>query len=365
MLKSYKRERKNFINRGEIVLCLLGMAILSSVVLYIKSELNNSNISFHVILIIKVLIWLFWGCWLPLIFFLSQKIPIHKNNTYKGLLLHIPVSIFIVCIHILVYAAIIKFSPIPSFNNQPLDKLFFGFLFSQFEWYFMTYWALILGSYAFNFYYKFQHSDTKSAQLETLLTKAKLNALKIQLKPHFLFNTLNTISSLVRQEENDKSILMLSELGDLLRLVIDNNEQQFVPLSNEIRLIKKYIALEELRFKSKLRVTIDVDERIDDAMVPSFILQPLIENSIYHGLSQKIDAKWLTIEIKKDNDTLNFMIYNDGFPLPEDFHITKTKGIGIANSIERLSQLYKDDYYLEIFNFKKGVMTELSIPFIK
>lgn len=361
-LKFITHRNNNFLSRGEIALCLMAMAIISSILFYIKSLSSTSPISFTTILLIKMGIWMFWAIWIPLIFFLSKKIPVKKSNMYLGALFHLPISIIIVCLHIFLYALIISQSQIPNIQDQSVVSLFRGFFFSQFEWYFMTYWALMFGSYAFNYFRKYNESKIKSAQLDALLTKAKLNALKMQLHPHFLFNTLNTISSLVRQEQKTKSISMLTELGDLLRLVLNQNEKQFVPLIDELSFIKKYIVLEEKRFKDKIKLNIVFDKELKDALIPSFILQPLIENSIYHGLSKKIDAHILKISIEYENQRVKIQIYNDGFPLPENFHLTKTKGIGLINSIERLSQLYGEDYSFDISNFKNGVITKLNIP---
>ncbi len=331
--------------------------------LYIKSDLNGQSISFFWILCIKTTTWLFWGCWIPFIFYLSHKVPIHKHNYYLGVLLHLPISIMIVCFHLLLYVIIIKLSPIPGFQGQPIATLFIGLLFSQFEWYFLTYWALMLGSYAVEYYQKFRESNLKAAQLDSRLTKSRLMALKMQLHPHFLFNTLHTISSLVRQDEKKKSISMLSEMGDLLRIVLSQNEEQFIKLTSELEFIKKYIALEEKRFKNKMNVQIEVGDDLSETLIPSFLLQPLIENSIYHGLSKKVDASILSIDIKKKGNQLCIEMYNDGPPLSENFNVFKVEGIGLANTIERLSQLYQDQYIIKFLNIKNGVLVKLNIPY--
>ena len=352
--------KQYYFSRGEIVLCLLTIATLSSVLLYIKT---NRSTPFHIIWTIKAIIWLFWGFWFPLIFYISKKVPILNKRTFKGLLIHIPISIAVVCLHLLLYAIIIKLSPIFNEGDPSITQLFTGFFFSQFEWYFITYWSILLGSFAINYYQKFKESAVRSTQLEMQVVKAQLRALKMQLHPHFLFNMLNTITSLVRQNEKKKSIFMLSELGDLFRLVLQQKEQQLVSLDSELNFIKKYIGLEERRFKNKLKVKIEVEEGLSSALVPSFLLQPLIENSIYHGISKKIDASLLSISIKRKRETLSIGIYNDGFPLPKGFDITKVTGIGLSNTIERLSQLYRGQFHWEISNNRNGVLVQLDIPY--
>lgn len=358
------RKRKYFISRGELVICLMAMALLSSVVLYVKSALSGAAIAFHTILWVKTIIWMLWGLWIPVLFMLLRKVPIHSSNRYLGLVFHVPISIFIIGIHLLFYALIVKFSGIPNMAQQSIERLYLSFLFSQFEWYFMTYWALMLGGYASDYYQKFRTKEIESVKLDMLLTKAKLHALKMQLRPHFLFNTLNTISSLVRQDKKQHSISMLSELGDLLRLVLDQSEFQFIPLSKEIDFIEKYITLEKKRFQNKIAVKMDINNDLTDTLIPSFVLQPIIENSIYHGLSKKSDARLLSIYIDSIENHITIKIYNDGFPLADDFHITKTSGIGLANTIERLSRLYGEGRYcFDMFNVENGVMTALKIPY--
>lgn len=341
----------------------MAMALLSSVIFLIKSVFTGLEIPFYAILWVKTVIWLFWGLWVPLIFFLIKNIPIQKKDSYKGLFFHIPISIVIVALHLLLYALVVKLSSIPGMRNLPIETLFINFMYSQFEWYFMTYWALILGSYAFKYYDEVQEGKLESAQLETMLTKSRLQVLKAQIRPHFLFNTLNTISSLVRQSKKERSLSMLSELSDMLRLVLDQREKQYVILSEEVTFIKKYIALEEKRFKNKINAKIMFNKEIENALIPSFILQPLIENSIYHGLSKKIDATLLSLTIEKIEGKLYFTLFNEGFPLPKGFHVSKTKGIGLANTIERLSRLYHNKYDFKIFNSDKGVTTVLTIPY--
>lgn len=346
-----------------MVLCLLAMALLSAVMLATNFYLSEKDVPFAFILFIKIAIWLFWGGWLPIIFYLSKTFPIRKGNAYLGFFQHLPLSILIIVLHIFFYAALVKFTPFSPFQGQDYFPLFRGFLLSQFEWYFMTYWALVIASYAVNYYQKFREGDLRTAQLEMRLTKAQLMALKMQLQPHFLFNTLNTIASLVRQDEKKKAISMLSEMGDLLRTVLKQNDDQFIPLKTELDFINKYIALEAKRFKNKMQVNIEVPTQLLDAIVPNFLLQPLIENSIYHGLSKKMDARELSISINKEKGNLNFRIYNDGPLLPPHFNLLSVEGIGLANTIERLSQLYPNQYVLHFTNKEQGVLVVLTIPY--
>jgi LytS/YehU family sensor histidine kinase len=231
-----------------------------------------------------------------------------------------------------------------------------------FEWYFIVYWAIVLFTYAFDFYNRYRKKELQTLQLEKRLIQAQLQTLKMQLHPHFLFNTLNTVSSLVRQEQKGTAISMLSGLSSLLRLSLAQRDRQEVSLQEEIQFIKHYLNLEKERFGEGMQIHYELEATALEVAVPAFLLQPLVENAVYHGLAKKLDARRLEISAKVINEHLQLQIYNDGPPIEDDFDPVYCNGIGLSNTLERLSQYYDGKFEFEIKNCRNGVMINMQLP---
>jgi LytS/YehU family sensor histidine kinase len=201
--------------------------------------------------------------------------------------------------------------------------------------------------------------------MEHQLSRAQLKSLKMQLNPHFLFNAFNTISMMVRQERGKTAVKMISGLSDMLRHSLVAEPKQFVSLNEEIDLIEKYLLLESERYKDRLDIEWDLDEKLLDVQVPSLILQPIVENAFKHGISKNMSRSLLKISIRKENQTLILEVYNTGSFLPINWDINKNKGLGLANTINRLVKLYQKDYKIQISEKEKGVAVKVRIPLIE
>src|ERR1700685_2764565 len=174
---------------------------------------------------------------------------------------------------------------------------------------------------------------------------AQLSAMKMQLQPHFLFNTLNAIMVLVRQQNSRAAEDMLSHLSDLLRCVLEDVEAQEVPLRRELHYLKLYLSIEQVRFPDRLRVEISADVAVRDAAVPQFALQPIVENAIRHGIGASGSAGRVAISARRVNDTLEMRVEDDGPGLARQSDSalksdSNEKGIGLSNTRARLEQLY-------------------------
>lgn len=183
-------------------------------------------------------------------------------------------------------------------------------------------------------------ADLRASQLETQVTQARLGALKAQLQPHFLFNTLNAIVVLVRQQKGREAEETLARFSDLLRAVLADMDSQEVTLARELEYLKLYLSIEQVRFSDRLRVTFDVDPELLDAAVPHMALQPLVENAIHHGIGQRASAGAITISARRDGAALQLLVRDDG----PGFGAAKEHGLGLglANTRARLRQLYGD-----------------------
>jgi LytS/YehU family sensor histidine kinase len=204
--------------------------------------------------------------------------------------------------------------------------------------------------------------QTETARLNELLSKAQLNALRRQIEPHFLFNTLNAIAGLVREKRSDAAVSMIAGLSDFLRRVVQDSDRQQVPLREELDFTQKYLDLQKMRLAERLQFSVDVPSELLGARVPSLILQPMVENAVKHGVSQRVQGGTIRITVTQHNGTLTMRVYNDGPSLPLGWEKNES-GIGIANVRTRLASLYGDAFDLRLQNQRLGVEATVSVPY--
>jgi LytS/YehU family sensor histidine kinase len=214
--------------------------------------------------------------------------------------------------------------------------------------------------YSFYYFQKTQKVELEKSQLSNQLSNARLNVLKYKLHPHFLFNTLNSISSLI---ESDTKLAQdtIADFGDLLRDLLELKDTSLIPLQEELTISKRYLDIMSLRFSDHLTVSINIEKNIDHVLVPSLILLPIIENSIKHGYSYNITKLEIELSILLKNNKIHITVKNNGEPLKT----TKpTYGNGLQNTVDRLRLLYNNSYTYSMKNLqnKKGVITTIIIP---
>lgn len=223
---------------------------------------------------------------------------------------------------------------------------------------------LLTVSITYTYYYVQQlnvHKIQKS-HIETQLLQAKLQILKSQLQPHFLFNTLNSVATLM-ETDIKKARNMIADLSALLRNVLDLKDIHIVPLEEELDMLEKYINIEKIRFADQLEIEMHVEKDLDLAMIPSMLLQPLVENSIAHGFSRKNDKMKVAVFVLKKEDKLIVLIKNNGTTLYKTgLKNNMGKGTGLKNTYERLKSIYADDFIFKIENQNNGVINRIEIP---
>jgi LytS/YehU family sensor histidine kinase len=232
--------------------------------------------------------------------------------------------------------------------------------FLNFDWEMMTYWAIVGLSHALDFHRESQERELTAAQLHTRLAEAQLQALQRQLHPHFLFNTLNTISALMHRD-TEAADAMLERLSDLLRLTLDRVGTQHVSLKDELDFLRTYLEIEKTRFGDRLQVHMEVDLDTLDAKVPNLVLQPLVENALRHGIGPKIGGGRVDIIARHEGDMLRLEVRDNGVGLSQDaFH----KGVGLTNTRSRLEHLYGERQRFECHMPPGGgLVVTLVIPF--
>lgn len=228
------------------------------------------------------------------------------------------------------------------------------------DWLLMTYTAIAGFTYAMGYYHEVQARSVREAQLERGLMEARLKTLQAELHPHFLFNTLHAISTLVHTSP-DSADRMISRLSDLLRLTFDRSGAPCVPLQEELEFLQKYLEIEQIRFQDRLTVKYDIDPLTLDAEVPRLILQPLVENAIKHGVSPRTGPGLVQVSARADGDRLWLEVHDDGVGLSGSARSQFHRGVGLANTRDRLECLYGAAAGLE-FSENGGLTVRLALP---
>ena len=219
-------------------------------------------------------------------------------------------------------------------------------------------YCLVLGAVlAFEFYRRYHERALLAAQLERSLTDARLHALELQLQPHFLFNTLNAIATLVRGNRNDQAVTMIAGLAELLRYSLHHAGRQCVPLVEEIGMLERYLEIENARFPDRMSFSISVAEDANRAAVPILILQPLAENAVRHGIARSSAAGSIEVEARRIGERLRIQMRNSG-----NLDTAFIEGIGLKNTRERLANLYGSAGHFALSQHEGGVLAVLELP---
>ena len=224
-----------------------------------------------------------------------------------------------------------------------------------------VYWAVISVTHAFDYYRRFHEREINTLDLERRLTQARLQALQMQLNPHFLFNTLHTISALMHKDV-EAADRMISRLSLLLRYTLESTTAHEVPLQQELAFLDRYLEIEQTRFGPRLTVVRDIAPETLRAQVPNLLLQPLVENAIRHGIEPQAKPGQVRLLARRVDDQLRLEVRDNGVGLPQGG--LEAEGVGLANTRARLQQLYGDDQKIEFANAADGgLVVSVSIPF--
>jgi signal transduction histidine kinase len=300
----------------------------------------------------------------PAILWLARRFRIERHNWPRRLVIHLLAGTLIAAILALGHSCIdIVFSK--GFFDQAtvnrLPQLIVYLLDKELA----VYWLIVGLSHAFSYYNRYRSGELRAAHLEAQLAQAQLQALKMQLHPHFLFNTLNAISELI-YKNSEAAEEMLAQLSDMLRLSLDKVGVQEVSLKEEVEFLKKYLEIEQTRFHERLKVEIKVDPQALDACVPNMILQPLVENAVRHAIAPRAAGGLIEIEARRVNGMLRVEVRDDGRGLPVDAQkIFSHSGVGLSNTRARLMHLYgRASHNFILCNSPgRGLTVKLMIPY--
>jgi len=316
--------------------------------------------------------WLLWAGLAPVIFWLAGRYPIDRERWFQNSILHIVACAALAIAHRAIYLIIGWVLNVAAYQNiTSIRELYSSDILFNLPTGFMSYGTIFLVSYVIDYYRRHQEEELKIsnlraelAQAQLHLTEAQLQALKMQLHPHFLFNTLNSISALL-YEDVDTADQMLARLGDFLRMTLENSGAQRVTLQEELEFLRCYLEIERVRFHDRLTVNMRIDPDTLDARVPNLILQPIVENAIKHGIVSRIAPGEIEISAKRVGDSLELEVKDNGPGL----HRAKSsglvkEGLGLGNTRARLEQLYGESHHFDMTDAPEGgLRVTLDIPF--
>lgn len=246
----------------------------------------------------------------------------------------------------------------PTFFLNSIQTVFYA----HYHLDFVVYLSIIIFKYGLDYYIQAQEQEIHAHQLEAQLANAKLQVLHMQLQPHFFFNTLHNISALIHIDVH-RADQMIARLCDLLRVTFEQSSVHKVPLRDEVEFIENYLVIAQMRFGDRLETELNINENTLDLLVPVLILQPIVENTIKHAVSPFSKQSCIKVRSALSDNTLVLEVEDNGPGITMSQKTAMSKGVGLSNTIERLSQLYKNQFKLQFLNAHEGgLIVKITIP---
>lgn len=334
------------------------LAFLSAAGAHVYTASVGSPESWAQLLAWNMTISFVWSLLTPPIYALSRRFSFDRSNWNRVLPLHLAASVVLT---LAAASVIVWLEPFITWTPEA-HVPFSAHMLSRALMDFQRYWYILLITQAIDYYCKYRQRELQSSQLEAQLAHAQLEVLKIQLEPHFLFNTLNSIAALARNDGPAAENMTL-QLADLLRFSLDAMGVHEVPLSRELTVLQKYIDIQQMRFRDRLQVEMDIAPNTLRALVPNMILQPLVENAIRHGIGPRRAPGHVRILSRQVFDELWLEIGDDGMGLTRVGGVPP-EGVGLRNTRARLQQLYPHDHRLSLEDAPGGgCIVKIHIPF--
>ena len=305
--------------------------------------------------------WLVYAFLTPGVFAVSRHWPLARPHLVRRSTLHLAVSLLF-CAAWAGAGTVLRAVLMPGALEGGVAMHFLSWLFITFPFGVAVYLALVGTEHAIRYFAEARERELQMARLSEQLSGARFAALQAQLNPHFLFNTLNTIAVLVRDDDRTGAVRIVEQLSDVLRRTLSRHRTNEVTLDEELDLIRQYLAIERARFSDRLRPTFEIDEAVRSAAVPSFALQHLVENAIRHGIAKRSDAGRVVVAARREGDMLRLSVADDGPGIGAQATIPPAHGI--ENTRERLRALYGDRASLVVEPAAGGgTIATLRVPY--
>jgi LytS/YehU family sensor histidine kinase len=345
---------------GLVLMCALVLGLLSSGEHYVQMGAGDpERFGWVHALEFGLPFWFLWALLVPLVAHIARTAPRHS----------LPIQIaylFILGLALAVPETMVEYGLYRTFAPQLYHGTYLGTIWQQFPSCLpkslLIFAALVGITYVADLHTRYRERELAASRLTGQLAQAELHALRMQLNPHFLFNAMNSISMLVRHGRQDEAVRTVAGLSELLRTLLDEDRPHEVSLREEIEFLRRYLAIETIRFSDRLAVTISVPDEALEARVPSLILQPLVENSLRHGIARRSASGRLTVSARRADGRLVLQVTDDGPGVDEG--IPNGSGVGLRNTQARLQQLYGPEQRFELKSSPGvGTIATIELPF--
>ncbi len=354
---------RHYLARGAMIVALWAViGFFLTLEVYFNVRVSRPDVGFWEVAVGQYQRALLWALLAPLVIFLKGAVPLNRGRWVGGVAFHLAVSLGIMAAYYLLRSLYLyldsesrgsmgfaEFARSGFYGRNLIDMAY--------------YWAVIGVAYALETKEKYQRETLKAAQLESRLIETELKALKHQLNPHFLFNTLNTIAVLVREAKNEQAVGLIARLSSLLRQSLDHSRVQTVTLKQELDFLSSYLEIQQARFGERLKYTAQAEPDALRAVIPNLILQPLVENAIMHGIAQKTEPGHVRIAARVHEGKLEVEVSDDGPGLNADKGRVR-EGIGLTNTRERLERHFGSRQQMVLKSERgRGVTVGLVLPY--
>jgi signal transduction histidine kinase len=330
----------------------------------LQNQLSRTPVPFWQILSWQMVSGYVWFALSPLILYLARRFPFEDGRWKTAVPVHVFACIVVALFQLAIDSFLLtRLGYPPGREFASYYEAYKFFVVVNLHLSILIYWGVVGIKSAYSYYQKYRERELVTSQLEARLAQSRLQVLKMQLHPHFLFNTLNAISELTHRDA-EAADRMLTDLSDLLRMSFENLELQEVPLKQELEFLEKYLEIEQMRFHDRLEVKMDIEPDTLDASVPNMILQPLVENAIKHGIAPRSEPGRIDISSVRSNGHLDISVSDNGIGVPFGDVDAVSEGVGLSNTRRRLKHLYGDlhSFVLESPS-PHGLRVNLRIPF--
>lgn len=326
------------------------------------SALKGNQIVWADTLIFKIK----WLLYIPITFFvfwLGEKLPLESPHILRKLFINLLISLATSFLAVVIYSVIVTILWNLFIGQTRFQVIFKRNLSVSLFNEFVNYWIILAAHKAYTIFRQFQQSQLDKANLEKQLSDAKLGFLKMQLQPHFLFNTHHNIIGLMQKGDTEKATRMLMKLSDLLRLSLKENNDDLVPLKNEVHLLQLYLDILKVRFEERLDYQISISNDLQKAFVPPMLLQPLVENAVKYGIEPFAKQGKLEISAQNGQGILKLMVKDNGLETFQHFNF----GIGLMNTQERLKNLFGEEAKFDIMSNapENGITVTITLPLLR
>jgi two-component system, LytTR family, sensor kinase len=330
----------------------------------LQNQLSSRPVPFYQVLAWQLFSGYVWFALMPLILWLGKKFPFAGKRFWQNICFHVAASVVVAFFQQAIDALVLpRLGYPPGRQFTSFAEAYRWLLLVNLHLSLLIYWAVLGIKHALNYYQLYRERELRAAQLENQLAQARLQVLKTQLHPHFLFNTLNNVSELIYQDP-EAAERMIASLSDLLRIALDKLDVQEVSLHQELEFLKKYLEIEQMRFHDRLQIEMNIAADALDARVPNMILQPLVENAIKHGIAPRAEGGIIEIQATRENGHLHLQVEDNGIGLPFNDATNLHEGVGLSNTRARLRHLYGEQFNFELRPRRpSGLQLDLEIPF--